>query len=139
MILLMGSFAFYSGWIYNEFFSIPLNIFGSCYGHTEHGGEAEKIEGCVYPFGFDPKWIKASNELNFFNSYKMKFAVIIGVIQMTFAIFLKALNSLHFKNYLDFFFEWIPQQIFFFCTFGYMSILIIYKWTIPWGIDRETS
>lgn len=32
LILMMGSSAFYSGWIYNEFFSIPWNVFGSCYG-----------------------------------------------------------------------------------------------------------
>ena len=85
---MMGTFAFYSGWIYNEFFSIPLNVFGSCYGHAEPEEEAEKIdEHCVYPFGFDPKWIRSSNELNFFNSYKMKFAVIIGVAQMTFGTY----------------------------------------------------
>lgn len=55
------------------------------------------------------------------------------------AIFLKALNTLHFKNYVDFFFEWLPQQLFFFCTFGYMCIIIIYKWTIPWGEERSTA
>lgn len=45
------------------------------------------------------------------------------------------LNTYHFKNYLDFFFEWLPQQMFFFSTFGYMCLLIIYKWTIPWGTE----
>lgn len=49
------------------------------------------------------------------------------------AIFLKMLNTWHFKDVLGFVFEWIPQQVFFFCTFGYMCILIIYKWTIHWG------
>ena len=41
----------------------------------------------MYPIGFDPKWIRAENELNYFNSYKMKFAVIIGVAQMTLGIY----------------------------------------------------
>lgn len=49
------------------------------------------------------------------------------------------LNTLHFKNYIDLFFEWLPQQIFFFCTFGYMCILIIFKWMVPWGIERSTA
>ena len=49
------------------------------------------------------------------------------------------MNALHYKNYLEFFFEWLPQQIFFFCTFGYMCILIIYKWSIPWELERDTA
>jgi V-type H+-transporting ATPase subunit a len=52
---------------------------------------------------------------------------------------LKLLNSLHFKNYIDVFFEWLPQQIFFFCTFGYMCILIVGKWSIAWGFERSTA
>ena len=32
LLLLMGIFSFYCGWIYDEFFSLPFNIFGSCYG-----------------------------------------------------------------------------------------------------------
>jgi V-type H+-transporting ATPase subunit a len=31
LLLLMGFFAFYSGWMYNDFLSIPLGIFGTCY------------------------------------------------------------------------------------------------------------
>lgn len=68
----------------------------------------KKIDNCVYPFGLDPKWYVASNELSFFNSYKMKLAVIIGVIQMSWGIFLKAMNNLHERSAIDFFFEFVP-------------------------------
>jgi len=56
----------------------------------------------------DPIWVKAGNELVFINSFKMKFAVILGVIQMIVGIILKGLNSLYFRKFLDFIFEFIP-------------------------------
>ena len=31
LLLFMGFFAFYCGWLYNDFLSIPLGIFGTCY------------------------------------------------------------------------------------------------------------
>ena len=56
----------------------------------------------------DPIWVKAGNELVFINSFKMKFAVILGVIQMIVGIILKGLNTLYFRRFLDFIFEFIP-------------------------------
>ena len=77
---------------------------------------------CVYPFGFDPKWFRGANELVYFNSFKMKHAIIVGVIHMTVGIVLKAFNNLYTANYVDFIFEWIPQIIFMTITFGYLKI-----------------
>lgn len=79
LFLLMGFFAFYCGIIYNDFFSLTFNFFGSCFENQEDG-TTKAIPGCVYPIGLDPKWYIASNELTFFNSFKMKAAVIIGVL-----------------------------------------------------------
>jgi V-type H+-transporting ATPase subunit a len=31
LLVLMGGFSFYCGWIYNDFVSLSLNVFGSCY------------------------------------------------------------------------------------------------------------
>lgn len=35
LLLFMGFFAFYCGWMYNDFLSIPLGIFGTCYEDVE--------------------------------------------------------------------------------------------------------
>ncbi len=138
LLLFMGFFALYAGWMYNDFLSIPLNVFGSCYiNQGETAGKQQK--DCVYPFGMDPKWYVASNELAFFNSLKMKLSVILGVIQMTFGIILRGMNAVHFSNYLDFLFEFIPQLIFMSTFFGYMIFMIFIKWSIDWSFDTSKA
>jgi V-type H+-transporting ATPase subunit a len=68
----------------------------------------------------------------------MKLAVIFAIIQMSLGIFLKGMNSLHFRNRLDFFFEFIPQFLLLFALFGWMDILIIGKWTNKKNIENIT-
>jgi V-type H+-transporting ATPase subunit a len=132
LFLAMGFFAFYAGWMYNDFLSIPLGIFGTCYDNSPDGNVATKREGCVYPFGLDPKWYVASNELAMMNSMKMKISVILGVTQMVFGIVLKGMNILYFRSTIDFVFEFIPQLIFMNILFGYMIICIFIKWSTDW-------
>ena len=78
-LLLMGFFATYMGLIYNDFMSMPLSLFGpSCY--KEAGKiNIKKDETCVYPFGFDPVWMNSANDIPYYNSFKMKTSVIIGI------------------------------------------------------------
>jgi len=118
----MGLFATYAGFIYNDFFSISLNLFGSCYNDGERHDK-----NCVYRFGIDPVWGISSNDVSFVNSYKMKLSVIFGVAQMMLGIVLKGFNAIYFKKKLDFYFEFLPQFIFMTCTFFYMDLLIIIK------------
>lgn len=135
LFTLMGFFSIYCGLIYNDYLSISLNLFGSCYevDGVESGMVIEGREDCVYPVGLDPVWSVSENYLNFVNSLKMKIAVIIGVVHMTLGVFVKASNSLYFQRYMDLFFEFIPQLTFMVLLFGYMDFLIIYKWTVDWG------
>ena len=87
---------------------------------------------CVYPFGLDPAWSVSENYLNYTNSLKMKIAVIIAVVHMTLGVFVKATNSLYYKRYMEFVFEFIPQLIFMTLLFAYMDFLIIFKWNENW-------
>ena len=128
LVLLMGVFAFYCGWIYNEFFSIPIVSQKSCFNDDFQ----IKYEGCTYFFGIDWRWNQSVNEMSFINSFKMKFSIVIGVLQMLFGIFLKGMNGAFFGSKVDIFFEAIPQFVFMLLTFGYMSFCIVIKWLQNW-------
>jgi V-type H+-transporting ATPase subunit a len=139
--LFLGFFAFYNGIIYNDFFAIPLGIFGSCYKNVKKNGKivANRKNNCVYPIGLDPKWYSAVNELSFLNSFKMKMSVIIGVLQMILGLLLKGLNGIFFRDYADFLFEFIPQLIFMCLLFGYMILMIYIKWGTDWSEDTSKA
>ena len=88
----------------------------------------------MYPFGLDPVWAVASNNLNYINSLKMKISVIIAVVHMTLGVFVKASNAVFFRRPIDFLFEFVPQVLFMVLLFGYMDFLIVYKWLQPWPL-----
>ena len=136
LLTLMGFFATYCGFIYNDFMSISLDLFGSCY-DIDKAVPDQAISRinteCVYQIGVDPVWAVASNNLNYINSLKMKISVIIAIIHMTLGVFLKASNAISFKKPLDFIFEFIPQLAFITVLFAYMDFLIIYKWLVNWN------
>jgi V-type H+-transporting ATPase subunit a len=143
LILLMGFFAFYCGFLYNDFLSNPLPFFGTCYTNIQSSSidtiYTNKTSNCVYPFGMDPKWYSASNQLNFFNSLKMKLSVTFGVIHMLGGILLKGLNEIHFGNWIEFIFEFIPQIIFMGILFGYMVVMIFIKWATDWTNNEQNA
>lgn len=128
----MGFFACFCGLIYNDFLGIPWKLFPSCYVRSHKRFEKTDPD-CTYWLGFDSVWFMSKQEVGFTNSFKMKLSIIIGVIHMVIGIFLKGVNNIHFSNYTDFFFEFVPQLVFMLCTFGYMCFAIIIKWLQNWG------
>ena len=58
---------------------------------------------------------------------------------MTFGILIKGVNDILFKNYLNFFFEFIPQIIFMIITFGYMIFMIFYKWLTDYTKETDKA
>lgn len=134
LFLLMSLFSIYCGLVYNDFLALPTRLVKSCYNEHEEKGEirfARKFQ-CHTPFGIDPVWGKAKNEITFLNSFKMKMSIIIGVLQMLFGIFLKGANSIYFGDWMVFFLEFLPQLVFLSCSFGYMCVCIVAKWLRNW-------
>lgn len=122
---MMGLMSTFCGLIYNDFFSLPLPIFKTCYDLTN---PSKPVQKCVYPIGLDYSWHLSSNKVSFMNSFKMKLSIVLGVTHMIVGICNKGLNSLYFNDIPGFFFEFIPQIVFMVSTFGYMVLLIITKW-----------
>ncbi|XP_018419386.1 PREDICTED: V-type proton ATPase 116 kDa subunit a isoform X4 [Nanorana parkeri] len=157
IILLMGLFSVYTGLIYNDCFSKALNMFGSSWSvrpmftspkanWTEDllknvqvlqlNPDINGVFNGPYPFGIDPIWSIATNKLTFLNSFKMKMSVVLGVIHMLFGVSLSLLNHIYFKKPLNIYLGFIPEMIFMASLFGYLVILILYKWC---AYDASTS
>ena len=139
-IFMMGFFSVFCGLCYNDFNSLPIQIFGkTCYTYTEGELEPEWDSNCVYPVGVDPSWYLSINEIAFINSLKMKTAVIFGVAHMCFGIFLKGTNALYYGNVVDFLFEFVPQFTMMICLFGFMDFLICVKWLTDFTADTSVA
>ena len=91
VILLNGLFGAYVGLLYNEVFAFPMNFFGG----TRWLDTADPSTQCnsdslgchldnhqIYPIGIDPIWHYTENKITFFNSFKMKISIVVGVIQV---------------------------------------------------------
>mmetsp|Transcript_38329 Transcript_38329/g.89254 ORF Transcript_38329/g.89254 Transcript_38329/m.89254 type:complete len:969 (-) Transcript_38329:211-3117(-) len=167
-IFLMGVFATYAGFIYNEVFAVPSEMFGStswCSGEMTDDPQCmsypgtspanmtqkwlrnniaqawdfekgmttkEEVTWEVYPFGTDPGFAHTANKLNSVNSFKMKFAIIAGVVQMCAGVCTKLMNTLYFKDTITMYFVFGPEIVFINSIFGYLCILIMSKWTTNW-------
>ena len=145
--LICSIFAIFCGLMYNEFFSIPLDFFGTCYNQVKDGMlilnktkiDEDNVKKCVYPIGLDPSWIGKQNELTFTNSLKMKLSIIVGVLHMLLGIAIKGVNDYNLKKNVAFFFEFIPQFLFMFILFGYLIYMIFYKWGTDYDADTEKA
>jgi V-type H+-transporting ATPase subunit a len=141
LVLSLGFFATFAGFMYNDMFSIGLPMFASRWdcqiGTGLESPPAANFDGAnsggpgPYPFGLDWCWIGASNELLFVNSLKMKLSVLFGVLQMIVGVIFRWMNAVHDRNFIDFFFECVPMMIFMICFFGWMDFMILYKWVNP--------
>ncbi|KAI3733252.1 hypothetical protein L1987_64472 [Smallanthus sonchifolius] len=134
VIIMMSIFSIYTGLIYNEFFSVPFELFGrSAYDCRDSSCRDATTIGMIkvrdtYPFGVDPIWHGTRSELPFLNSLKMKMSILLGVAQMNLGIILSYFNAKFFRNDLNIWYQFIPQMIFLNSLFGYLSLLIIVKW-----------
>uniref|UniRef100_A0A4W5NW02 V-type proton ATPase subunit a n=1 Tax=Hucho hucho TaxID=62062 RepID=A0A4W5NW02_9TELE len=130
IILLMGIFSVYTGIIYNDCFSKSLNMFGSGWSvrpmfspkganwtfETLNENKVLQLDPAVpgvfngpYPLGIDPVSLAKDKGL-----------------------FMK----MYFKKPLNIFLGFIPEIVFMASLFGYLIILVFYKWT---AYDAFTS
>lgn len=152
LLLMMGFFATYCGFIYNDFSSLPVMITESCWalpGKSEIEAARKSTrplvtahrpdKDCVYPFGLDYTWMRSQEEIQYLNSFKMKTAVLFGVAQMLLGTSMRIANQIYHKQYLDLVFIGITQFVMLTALFGFMDYLIVGKWLTDWDMENDDN
>lgn len=148
LTLLLGLFATYAGFIYNDFAAFGTEFFGkSCW--TPDKDEKKIDDGrklvpgrkkdCVYAVGIDPIWYRSDLEVSFLNSFKMKISVVFGVAQMLLGTSLRIGNFTHQKRWLELFVVGFTQFAMMAALFGFMNYLVIVKWLTDFVANQKKT
>ncbi|XP_055533644.1 V-type proton ATPase 116 kDa subunit a 1-like [Wyeomyia smithii] len=148
IILLMGCFSMYTGFVYNDIFSKTMNIFGSSWTIPYNTSTimtnkelqlnpGEMYSETIYWYGLDPAWMLASNKIIFLNSFKMKLSIIFGVVHMIFGVCMSVVNHVHFRRPINILLEFLPQMLFLILLFLYMCFMMFFKWVQYTAVTDE--
>uniref|UniRef100_T1GSH5 V-type proton ATPase subunit a n=2 Tax=Megaselia scalaris TaxID=36166 RepID=T1GSH5_MEGSC len=148
IIMFMGLFSMYTGFIYNDVFSKSMNIFGSKWKNMYNESTVEHNENLqldpktdafgAYEMGLDPIWQLGSNKIIFLNGVKMKLSIILGVLHMIFGVCMSIFNFVHFKRSASIVLEFLPQILFLCLLFGYMVFMMFFKF-VAYSADATSQ